>query len=274
MKAVLKLLAGSRSAQFATLLGVVAVVAGFTFLGLWLSGGGTEPAQSEPVPPPLTAADFWPDKQGVLHFCAVPGDQPDWPAGWCATEIWFDPRNQRARADVHDKSGTLESIVLVDGDVSAEYKRDNSLYIRRVLNGGDFYWQQWLVRDDHFVAFEPWVTRGKAGMTETTVEGVAALKVNAPGRDDTGKLIANRTIFLDKETHLPLRIEIEPTADAPDSLKGGVQTFAYRVVEWLPPQQVKPSPFTSPQDLPPVPRSERDWEMTVDEARGFSKFDV
>jgi len=274
MKGILRRLAGSRRARILTILGVAAFAAAFTFLGLWLSGALTQSAKSEAVPPPLTADDFWPDKQGVLHFCAVPGDVPDWPAGWCATELWFDPRNQRGRAESHDRDGTLESVTIVDGDYSAEYKRGDSIKIRRVLNGGDWYWRQWLMKDGQPVGFETWLTRGRFETTETTLDGVPTLRIQAPGLGEGGKQIATHTIYLDKESHLPIRMETEPASDAPDYVKRETKTFAYRVVEWLPAQDVDRSLFTLPEDLPQVPRTEREWEMTVQEARAFSGFDV
>jgi hypothetical protein len=201
MKGMLKRLAGSRRGQVAALLGVAAFAAGFTFLGLWLPGGGTKQAQSEQVPPPLTAEDFWPEKQGVLHVCTVPGEETDAPPGWCASEVWFDPRNQRARAESYERDGTLQYLAVADGDVYGEYRRDESIEVRRILNGGG--WEQWLRTAGHASYFQAWIKQGIVDATETSLDGVPALRIQVPEWDEDGKVEATQTIYLDKQTGLP-----------------------------------------------------------------------
>jgi hypothetical protein len=272
MRGMLKRLAGSRRAQVAGLLAVAGLVAGFTFLGLWLSRGGTEPAQSEAVPPPPTAEDFWPDKQGVLHFCAVPGEEPDWPAGWCATELWFDPRNQRGRVESHDRDGTLESLAVVDGDTYGEYDGfDSSVVINKIL--GHQMWLVWLGAPGASVYHEAFLNRGIINATEATVDGVPALKIETAVLSEEGTVEANRTIYLDKASHLPIRTETKPVAEGEGTQKE-THTTAYRVVEWLPVEAVDPALFALPKDLPEVEDTTIHREMTVEEARAFRDFDT
>ena len=272
MRSILRRLAGSRRAQLAALLGVAAFAAGFTFLGLWLSGALTESAKSEAVPPPPTAEDFWPDKQGVLHFCAVPGEEADAPAGWCATEVWFDPRNQRGRAERHDRDGTLEYLAVVDGDTYGEYDGfDSSVVINKML--GHQMWLGWLGYAGASVYHEAFLSRGIINATEATVDGVPALKIETAVLAEDGTVEATLTTYLDKATHLAIRTETKPVAEA-EGAQEETSTTVYRVVEWLPTEAVDPALFTLPKDLPEAQATTIQTEMTADEARAFPDFDI
>ncbi len=232
----------------------------------------TPSTASDLVPLPPTAEDFWPDKQGVLHFCAVPGEDADAPSEWCASEIWFDPRNQRARAEFRDRDGTLESLAVVDGDTYGEYDSFTSTVLTdRTLNGQT--WLQWLGAPGAVVFHEAYLNRGIINATEATVDGVPVLKIELAVKGDDGTVEANRTVYLDKASHLPIRTEtkrVSGSEGAPEE----THTTTYRVLEWLAVEAVDPALFTLPDDLPPVTSTTTQTEMTVEEARAFLDFDI
>jgi hypothetical protein len=252
---------------FVTMLATAGVL-----LGTWIShmnGSGT--AESNPMPPDLTAADFWPNETGVLHFIRTKE------VGWAGSgdkgqaETWFDPRNLRARVEVHWSDGGLQGLSVANDAYYAEYgqtsgDRDAPANVHELWLGKGEGWNRWLASGST-VIYAGWLSTGAVEYTEASLDGKSVLVVTVPMMGDSGEREGNKIIYLDEQTQLPLRIET-------NGVQNSVEDITYSLIEWLPQSKVDADLFQLPDNLPNVISSSKQRDMTVEEAKNLRGIDA
>jgi len=252
----------------------MAVVAAGSYLAIRLSGiASPKAAQSLPMPQQLKPDDFWPGQQGVLHAIVAPpaGSDATSTAG-VQTELWFDPRNMRARQETRAADGIISHIAVADGDHYASYDSGmKKITQRRLLNGGG--WTYWLQTEGEFVMGEALVNLMPDGVQRTTLQGANVLRFQRPVLGENGEKVGTTTTYLDPTTKLPIRFEQEAATNQ-EGVGNGSSDVKYTVVEWLPRQALDADLFKLPSNLPNVTSTTTETYMTADEARKFGEFDV
>ncbi|MGA2286683.1 MAG: hypothetical protein ABSG55_10495 [Dehalococcoidia bacterium] len=246
------------------LVAVLAIAAGGAYLAARLSGvRGPQMA----APRQLKPSDFWPGEGGVLHivYPRIAGYVDKGEPG--EGEIWFDPRNSRAREELRWDDGTIELLRVARGDYYDEYKVEGGTKTdpvevthSRLLNGAA--WSGWLSTSE--LGFSGAVQAGMVGTEIAMVHGQPALRLEIPVIGEGGERLPSRILYLDATTFLPIAGE-----QTDDAGRKTIQDAQYKVIEWVPQERVDPNLFELPANLRGALTESWQEDMTVSEARSF-----
>jgi hypothetical protein len=194
-------------------------------------------------------------------------------------EMWFDPRRERAYIETRTPDGGLLEAKGVDGEVYWEYLDAGYFEGGGVYRGDGGYldiaertapgvaWNRWISTGGaKFVGFYPGVREGLLkGVFETrerVVNGRKVLEVTMRSTGERGEVEAVLPFYLDPLSGLP--VDSDPLSGLPFDIES----------EWLPVEAVDPALFAPPEGLPPLRMTDRDKELTINEARQFERFDI